>query len=252
MTKAVRTFVGAVGMSALGFLPVVAVLALALYPTHAEAKGGGNGNDGDRGNGGDRGNSGDRGESGEDGNSGNRGSDRNGERPSNHGAVASELKGLNAAHANPTAMENAAPTSRVGQLAAYKDAALASQEAAGNVAAATEALAAAEAALADASAAYAGRTSHEISDEIAGLDPAAPDYVDQLNALSEELAEAEDHEAAIAGLEADVVAAEAALAEVESAAASAEETEAAALLEAANGRDLTPEAIEELRELLGL
>jgi hypothetical protein len=42
--------------------------------------------------------------------------------PANHGAVASALGGLNAAHASPAALLNASPTSRVGKIAAYADA----------------------------------------------------------------------------------------------------------------------------------
>ncbi|MBR2655058.1 MAG: hypothetical protein IKD58_00955 [Loktanella sp.] len=37
------------------------------------------------------------------------------------GALASELKGLNAAHANPQALANAAPNSMPGKLAAFRD-----------------------------------------------------------------------------------------------------------------------------------
>ena len=42
-----------------------------------------------------------------------------------HGAVASALGALNAAHASPTALAHTAPTSRVGQIAAYDRAMLA-------------------------------------------------------------------------------------------------------------------------------
>lgn len=42
----------------------------------------------------------------------------------NRGALASELKGLNAAHANPNALANASPNSMVGKVAAYQAAVL--------------------------------------------------------------------------------------------------------------------------------
>jgi len=42
--------------------------------------------------------------------------------PRNHGALASGLKGLNAAHASPQAFANAAPNSQVGRIATYKTA----------------------------------------------------------------------------------------------------------------------------------
>lgn len=42
-----------------------------------------------------------------------------------HGALASALEALNAAHASPTALAHAAPTSRVGLIAAYDRAMLA-------------------------------------------------------------------------------------------------------------------------------
>lgn len=46
-----------------------------------------------------------------------------------HGSVASSLGALNAAHASDTAFANASPNSRVGKIAAYRDAALATQTA---------------------------------------------------------------------------------------------------------------------------
>lgn len=44
------------------------------------------------------------------------------------GLSASELGALNAAHANPNALKHAAPNSRVGRIAAYRDAVLAGEE----------------------------------------------------------------------------------------------------------------------------
>src|SRR5215468_4227324 len=45
----------------------------------------------------------------------------------NHGADASSMGGLNAAHASENALSHASPNSRVGKIAAYKEAALAAQ-----------------------------------------------------------------------------------------------------------------------------
>jgi hypothetical protein len=50
------------------------------------------------------------------------------------GASPSELGALNAAHASPTALANAAPNSRVGRIAAYKAAVLEGEELAGDLA----------------------------------------------------------------------------------------------------------------------
>lgn len=63
--------------------------------------------------------------------------------PNAHGLMASELKGLNAYHASPTAFENAAPGSQVGLIAAYRKAALAAQADDAQLAADKAALAAA-------------------------------------------------------------------------------------------------------------
>ncbi len=49
-------------------------------------------------------------------------------------ASASELGALNAAHASPKALENAAPNSRVGRIAAYRDAVLAGETVAADLA----------------------------------------------------------------------------------------------------------------------
>ena len=57
----------------------------------------------------------------------------------NHGAVASALGRLNAAHASPTARAHAAPHSAVGMIAAYEQAEYASRDAAGKADAAEQA-----------------------------------------------------------------------------------------------------------------
>lgn len=79
------------------------------------------------------------------------------------GALASELKGLNAAHASPQALANAAPDSMPGKLAAFK-------ESYQSVYDAKVALQDAEEALADAQA-----------DAVIGLVPATPEYTAALN-----------------------------------------------------------------------
>lgn len=183
-----------------------------------------------------------------------------------HGKLASELKGLNAVHASATALANASPNSQVGRIAAYRAAALAGQAANEDLAAAQEDLASAQDALAGAEAAlkelqdgYTGRTTAEVDAEIAGLDPAASDYQSRLDALNAEKAAAAEFEAEQAARQAAVTDAQTAAADAETAAAAAEvaaataaATEEDALLDASNGRVLSPEAIEYVRTHLGL
>jgi hypothetical protein len=96
---------------------LTAKLALA---NNGGGHGGGNGNGGVNGNGGGNGNAGGNGV-------GNGASASNGaasgtdddSAPSSHGALASSLGALNAAHASTTALDNAAPNSRVGRIATY-------------------------------------------------------------------------------------------------------------------------------------
>ncbi len=89
---------------------------------------GGNGNGG--GNGGGNGNSGSANASSSHGNSGNKVAKAEKATKVNHGAIASKLGALNAAHASATAFANASPNSRVGRIAAYRDANAASVTAA--------------------------------------------------------------------------------------------------------------------------
>ena len=70
--------------------------------------------------------------------------DKNGK---NQGDKAKGLGALNAAHASETALAHANPNSRVGKIAAYKEAALAAQAAAAAAASADQAIADAQAAL---------------------------------------------------------------------------------------------------------
>lgn len=183
-----------------------------------------------------------------------------------HGALASELKGLNAVHANANALANASPNSQVGRIALYRDAAL-------ETITAGEALADAETALSDAEAAlsqkqaeldalnesHAGRSLAEIDAEIAGLDPAAVDFQSHLDALDAERVAAADFESRQDGLEgavaeatADLEAAGTAISDAETALADTEAAESDALLSAANGRVLSDTAVDYVRDQLGL
>jgi hypothetical protein len=151
---------------------------------------------------------------------------------SNHGALASELKGLNAAHASSNAMANADPESQVGRIALYRDAALLTIEKAALVDQLAEDLAGLP---------VPTRTVADIDAEIAGLDPLAEGYAEALALLEEEKQDVIDYDAAVlaAGLAQDDLE-DAALAEGES------------LLTASNGRVLSDAALAYLRSLLSL
>ncbi len=179
------------------------------------------------------------------------------------GALASELKGLNAAHASPVALANAAPDSQVGRIATYRDAALGSLSAGADVAAAEQAYAEALTALADYDATYDGPTLAEIEAELARLDPDSPDYdpdyvaglddpETERDRLEQERLAAQDFEAGREELANAVDLSEAELAAARDAAELAGLTEEEALLAASNGRVLSPEALAELRRLLEL
>jgi hypothetical protein len=182
------------------------------------------------------------------------------------GKLASELKGMNAVKANPNALANASPNSQVGRIAAYREAALAAQaagedlsEAQQDLLDATDALNTAEAALIELNENYTGRTAAEIAEDIAALDPASQSYGADLEALSAEKSAAELHEMEVSQKQADIEAAAEAAAIADAEAAQAEESaiasaaaEEAALLEAANGRVLSPEAVSYVRDQLGL
>lgn len=103
------------------------------------------------GNSGDKGNHGGNGKGGEKGNNGHKGAEKAAGK-SDQGALASELKGMNAVHANPNALLNADPDSQVGRIAAYRDAALATTDAADAVHTAQVNLTAAEGQMATAKA----------------------------------------------------------------------------------------------------
>jgi hypothetical protein len=133
------------------------------------------------------------GHAGEHGN-GNANGDGAGE---NHGSTASKLGALNAAHASDTALANASPNSRVGKIAAYKEAELAAQAAAADAGAADQAVADAQAALDAALAANAD------DDPLNDVDQATIDGLTQDVAEAEAAAETADATAAAAQDEAD-------------------------------------------------
>ena len=170
------------------------------------------------------------------------------ERPAknNHGALASELKGLNAAHASEQAFANASPNSRVGRIAAYRNAVLG---AAGAGAALTEAEAAL---LAFDAETPEGPTSAEIDEQIAAyseLDELTPEQEEELALLREAYDAALQAEAdREAERETLVAAVDAARTEADTAGSSIEDL----FLAASDGRMLSPEALEEFHRLLGI
>ena len=129
----------------------------------------------------------------------------------NHGSESSKLGALNAAHASETALANASPNSRVGKIAAYKEAELAAKTAAADAAAADQAVADAQA---DLDAAIAANADD-----------------DPLNDVDQETLD---------GLSQDVADAEAAAAETDAVAQAAQDEADAALVNAAN-KDITDE-----------
>ena len=148
------------------------------------------------------------------------------------GALASELKGLNAVKANPNALDHASPNSQVGRIAAYRDAARITLGA--------------QTALTDAEATLDGldvpaRDTDAIDADIAALDPAAADYNDALAALQTERDAAQAYADAAAAVD---------LANEQL--ATTAEKENAALLAASDGRVLSAEAIAYLRSVLKL
>ena len=173
---------------------------------------------------------------------------------------------MNAARASEQAFANAAPESRVGRIAAYRDAVLAGEELADELDAARAAL----------EALPPGRSADEIQADLDASTAERALIEDEIVGLTATLAEAEDDELAdlleqIADLEAErdalIAAEEALLAEAEAAAVRAEaeamiaELEEALagqpaterdLLEAAANKPVTDAVEAEVRRLLGL
>ncbi len=146
-----------------------------------------------------------------------------------HGATASSLGALNAAHASDTALANASPNSRVGKIAAYKEAELAAQAAA--------------AAAAEAEAVHtAGQ------DAFAAADLNHDGVLDD----AEKAAMTPDQQAAIAAADTngDGVIDDSDVADVQ-AATDAQTTADAALADAAN-KPVTDQVVDAVNDLLGL
>ena len=148
------------------------------------------------------------------------------------GALASELKGLNAVKANPNAFKNAAPNSQVGRIAMYRNAAIVTTTAATLLAAAATARDALPLPV---------RSIADIDAAIALLDPTVEGYAAAVAALATERQSVVDYDAAAA----KVTAANTAL-------LAAQATEDAALLVASGGRELSDEAIAYIRDELDL
>ncbi len=109
-----KASVVAVGMTAIATAGMVATADAAYAQKGGNGNGNGGGNDSGRDNGNGRGNDRDRGQDNARNNGNGGGNGR--------GNVARELRGLNAAHANQRALENASPNSMPGKLYAYQQA----------------------------------------------------------------------------------------------------------------------------------
>jgi hypothetical protein len=153
----------------------------------------------------------------------------------NHGAEASSLGALNAAHASDTALAHASPNSRVGKIAAYKEAELAAKAATADAAAADQKVADAQGALADAETTRDGLVSAADTDGDGVLSDAekAAMTADQQQALA-------DSEQAVADAETAVADAQAAAETADATAQTAQDDADAALVNAAN-KDITDE-----------
>jgi hypothetical protein len=208
-----RNFLRA-GATAL-LLTTAATTSMFVTADAAYAERGGNGNGNGNGNSSNRGNS-DRGNSG-GGNSGGGNSDRadNGNGNSNgngRGALARELRGLNAAHASQTALENAAPNSMPGKLFAYQQ-------------------------------------SQQVDPALKEAETAAMDELDRLTTLTEaEIAK----EFPNGGYEAAVTAASDEYLDTQDDVIAAEEDASASLADLTGGRELSDAALAELHRLLGI
>ncbi|WP_146636136.1 hypothetical protein [Nioella nitratireducens] len=193
---------------------------------HAQGNGQGHGNGGNSGNGGGHGNAG--GQSGDHENAGDNGN--------GHGQVASALGGLNAAHASDQAFAHAAAESTVGQLAPYR-------EAVGAVDDAYLDWQVAYAAYIAEQNGYSGRGSGEIQADIDALDQTSDTYDDDLAALNAELDAAVNHENDLVAL---ATTSNEAAAVYQDAQATAQED----LSRLADAGDLSDETLAELRALL--
>ncbi|WP_114965503.1 hypothetical protein [Alkalilacustris brevis] len=249
MSRSLKSLVLAASVSGLAVAPL-AIGGVVLMPDAVAAQGA-SGNSGDRGaSGGDRGRSGDApGRSADRGASASANAGGASSNAGSRGALASELRGLNAANANPQALANAAPDSQVGRIATYREATLAAREI-------NDAYEALEAEVNDDILAIEDqldelRSSEEIEADLLALgpvpetEPEDPATADERAALQAELDE-------VLGLEQSIIKLDNDLAELGRERLARIESADAALLAASGGRELSPEAIEELHRLLGL
>ena len=173
------------------------------------------------------------------GNSENRGQNR--DRTENHGATASSLGALNAAHANANAFANASPNSRVGLIAIYQAAVEATDEAQSTYDLVVEALAAYDGVDEDGNPIpydYATETDYASFEDYIAAYAETLDENGEATEATAEFSDANPYWETVA----DVADAEDALAEVDGS-----ETEA---LEAAANKEITDEVVEALWDLL--
>lgn len=274
----------------IALLGSVAVVSAVSLPDMAFAKSGndgGNGNGGGNGNAGGKGNAGGNGDGNADGGNGNGGAngksvEKSGAKPvkadtalkttkartpiDDLGLKPSELGALNAARANPNALKNAAPNSRVGRIAAYRDAVLEGRELEAELQEKTalfESMTPPDREIAEIEGALAAvRTDIDVkADEVARLEAELAEaggedaaLQDQLDAAREALTAAQ---AAEDGLEAELAEAQAyaqlesEIAELESRVEAQPEVERS-LLEAAANKPVTDAVEAAVKKLLGL
>lgn len=189
----------------------IAGAVLAIDAGPAYAQGNGNGNgNGDRGGHGDRGGNG-----------------------NGNGQMARELQGANAANANDRAFENASPNSQVGRMAELRDAMEEAQDE-------YDAWRDAYRDYVEHRGGYDGRDTEAIQREIDALDPDSDTFADDLDRLEQELRVAQEHEDELDRL----------MRESNDAMEAYEDEIEPAVLTATNGRELSPEALAELRRRL--
>lgn len=255
MTKRISKGLAALAISALAIAPVaIGTTLISADPAFANP-----GNS--AGKGGDRGKSAERGAGGEQ-HASNAGGANQGGMGKGKGAIASDLKGLNAAHAVANGKPKAAANSQVGRIVTYQKEAIETNEA-------YDAWIIAFNTYQEFVDAYEGRTSGEVQADLTAAQNFNQGIQDQIDALD---LDSETYDADKMALEEQLL--DTTLLEEELAAALAFEKEAndlaivsnelngiyldeleeeeAALLAASGGRELSDEALAALREKLGL
>ena len=152
-----------------------------------------------------------------------------------YGLHASDLGGLNSLFASGKSIDDANPNSRIGRVAAFRDAVAAGQQLEADQAAAEEELAALEA---------PARTADEVWADLEAAMASEVATEGELSTLNEEYVAAMAYETAAAGIEADIAALEELL-------AAQPALETAALQEASN-KPVTPEMEFAIKDFLGL